>query len=139
MLTGKRQSSSLITALFLVALSSPTPAISRTAKELLEHCEIALRLPDALGQSTDPIELATMIAQAESCFGHMRGVSTLLSYNCWSRTQGYVPMLAAEAPVSLSAGVEAFVDWVWAAPDSLNEPAVDVIVASLLASFPCTK
>lgn len=107
-------------------------ATASTAEDMLEFCDASLQLAD------DPISNPLTLAKALRCIGLAEGIATLLAYNCSSRDQGYLPMFTAEAP-TVDAAIAAFVVWVHENPDSRGERAVDVMIAALMAYFPCQQ
>jgi hypothetical protein len=104
-----------------------------TAGELLEYCTTLVDIVD--DNQVTPLRMA----EAQRCLGMVEGIGTTLSYNCWSRSEGYSPMLASETPSSIGLIVEAFITWVTENPHVRTEAAVDVMIGILMENFPCQR
>jgi choline-glycine betaine transporter len=117
--------------LFFVQASTATAQDENTVRELLRDCEMALRL-EADGIST--VDEAVSVAR---CVATVRGITTVLSYSCWSISEGFSPMFAAEAPPSVEASIQAFVNYARANPASWVESSFDGVITSTMTTFPC--
>ena len=123
-----------------VAKAQTDPLHQTTAGDMRLHCMATLELMNRVAEGHDP----SMFSDAElgmslSCSNLWRGIATVLAFNCWSRSQGYSPMLAAESPESALVGISMFVLWVDTNPDSAGESAIEVMIASLISDFPCAQ
>lgn len=115
------------------ALVAGSDAGATSAIEMMGYCLSNLEMN--AGVDVPPVE----VARAAKCTGLAIGVSTMLSFNCWSINQGYTPMFAASAPEKLGDVITYFVHYVNSNPDSHGEDAVEVMIGSMMTHLPCEE
>ncbi len=102
-----------------------------TVSDLLHGCEGLLAIR---GQDGATLEEASDWGR---CLGFVRGVTAVLVYACWSRSEGYMPMMASGSPPSTEASIQAFVNWARENPDLWAENAEDGVIPSIMTVWPC--
>lgn len=117
-----------------VTIASAWPAQAQQSElqnveRLLYGCEAAL--------DVDSITSVEGYYDAAFCTGMVFGVGTMLAYNCSSKEEGYLPFYQADVPPSLSAAIQAFVNWARGNPSAWGVPAQDGILLALAENFPC--
>lgn len=130
----------LIALLCFTSVAKAQPLPGDTAGAMRSNCVVSLELMNRLGNGEDAGSVSDVeLGAAQTCLNLWRGIASMLAYNCWSRSQGYDPMFAAEAAVSPLAGIAVFVSWVDTNPESVDESAIDVMIGSLISGFPCEQ
>jgi hypothetical protein len=117
----------------------PFEAVSQdgisTVRDLLNSCETTLSLSEQLADDAAGfIEVGRKVGE---CTGMVRGIAQMLSYACWSREEGYLPMFASGTPTSLEASIQAFVNWARATPGAWGEAAEDGLMLATMETWTC--
>jgi hypothetical protein len=117
---------------FLLSLASlPALATDSTVRGLLRDCEAAL------GIERDGISSLQEAVATTRCVSSVQSLTTVLIYQCDAVLDGYRPAFAADAPPSLEASIQSFVNWARANPGDWAMPAIDGLLLSILADYPC--
>jgi hypothetical protein len=117
-------------------LALPATAQSEdTVRELLRDCELTLDVERSGISDTSDTEEAISVTR---CVSLVKGVTSILSYSCWSFSEGFSPMFAAEPPPTVEASIQAFVNYARANPDIWLESNVDGVMGAMMTTFPCS-
>ena len=103
----------------------------QTVQDALIACAnvgIGREMPDDATRAEDLL--------AGMCIGVAWGVNTALQGNCWSKSQGANPSLAA-SPISVGATIQAFRNWAEQNPSSWDDDFAIVLVVLTAREFPC--
>jgi hypothetical protein len=103
-----------------------------TVRELLRDCELTL---DVERSGISDTEEAISVTR---CVSLVKGVTSILSYSCWSFSEGFSPMFAAEPPPTIEASIQAFVNYARANPDIWMQSNVDGVLGAMMTTFPCS-
>ena len=117
-----------------------TNAISQNSYEEMD-AHMLLKMCETTEMENDTSTSPEKLINASYCMGMIAGAHAIMTTNCYLKDEGYKPMplLTAGPAPSVEAVLQGFKNFMQENPRDWDQPAPQVLAASIALAFPCER